>query len=179
MNCALDPRRSTGFSGPAFAAPLPLVPDNRTVARGVGLDAIRLSKGKSVAPQSPSGEDAILATPPSSRAAVEKEPRRVFENAAEVDLYDLLAEGGTEIAEADFLALLARFPGDEKLLGLMIGRAVLPASVVARLAALVSGRGRERLLARHGLPPDLAAEARKQDPNRPRWWSRHMTTFFR
>lgn len=61
----------------------------------------------------------------------------------------------------------------------MIGRAVLPASVVARLAALVSGRGRERLLARHGLPPDLAAEARKQDPNRPRWWSRHMTTFFR
>lgn len=64
-----------------------------------------------MAPHSPSGDDAILATPPSFRAAVEKAPRRVFENAAAEDLHDLLAQGASEITEAAFLAMLARFPG--------------------------------------------------------------------
>lgn len=82
----------------------------------------------------------------------------LVERGSEKAVATLMANDTAAIAESAMAKALDRFPDSEAVAGPMVNRAKLPVTVAERLVALVSEQLRERLVAKHELPNDIAAD---------------------
>ncbi|HYE51060.1 MAG TPA: DUF2336 domain-containing protein [Azospirillaceae bacterium] len=93
------------------------------------------------------------------RAAVSEQVADVLvEAGAETAVATLMGNDGARVTESAFVKALDRFPGSEAVQAQMVDRGKLPVTVAERLVAMVSEQLRERLVQKHELPPDMAAD---------------------
>lgn len=74
----------------------------------------------------------------------------------------LLRNGGAEISEPSYHMIMDGFASDTAVQGLLVERAALPLTVTERLIQVVSDGLRDRLIEKHALPPEIAAELLNQ-----------------
>lgn len=74
----------------------------------------------------------------------------------------LLRNGGAEISEPSYHMIMDGFTSDATVQGLLVERAALPLTVTERLIQVVSDALRDRLVEKHALPPEIAAELLNQ-----------------
>ncbi|MFM2043917.1 MAG: hypothetical protein RLY86_2493 [Pseudomonadota bacterium] len=82
----------------------------------------------------------------------------LVERGAEKAVAALMANNAAEVSDRALGRVLDRFPGSESVQGPMVNRAKLPVTVAERLVTMVSEQLRERLVAKHELPSDVAAD---------------------
>jgi uncharacterized protein (DUF2336 family) len=82
----------------------------------------------------------------------------LVERGSEMAVAALLSNEGAELAPQAMNRALDRFPDSEAVAEPLVNRAHLPVTVAERLVALVSEQLRERLVAKHELPNDIAAD---------------------
>ncbi|WP_029013039.1 DUF2336 domain-containing protein [Niveispirillum irakense] len=90
----------------------------------------------------------------------------LVERGSEKVVATLMANDTAEIDEQVFSRALDRFPDSKDVAEPMVGRSRLPATVAERLVALVSEQLRERLVAKHDLSANLAADVVLQSRER-------------
>lgn len=78
----------------------------------------------------------------------------------------LLENHTARIAEKTYHTVIDRYADDDQVQELMVDRPALPLSVTARLIEVVSGALRQRLMARHDFPAELATELATQARDR-------------
>jgi len=82
----------------------------------------------------------------------------LVDEAAEKAVAALLANESADVSEAQMGKALDRFPDSQAVAEPLVARPRLPVTVAERLVTLVSEQLRERLVAKHELPADLAAD---------------------
>ncbi len=74
----------------------------------------------------------------------------------------LLRNQGAEISEPSYHMIMDGFANDATVQGLLVERTALPLTVTERLIQVVSDVLRDRLIEKHALPPEIAAELLNQ-----------------
>ncbi len=91
----------------------------------------------------------------------------------------LMQNDRAKIPEATLSHCLDRFGNSQEVRDAMAKRHHLSPGMVCRISPLLSDTARCRLIARHGVPAEMAGGSVGLSGQRPSWWTQHMTGHFR
>lgn len=104
--------------------------------------------------QGPAKQKAIASRPFVSAVVAEE----IVERADKDAVVTLVANEGAELTETSLEKVIDKYGEDEEVQAPMVGRSMLPVTIVERLVHRVSENLREHLLTHHEMPPSIAAD---------------------